>query len=137
MELKERIGEALSEIYASGYRRFICGMAIGCDFYFADAVLALRREHPEITLEAAVPCSTQADRWTRTQKEEYSRLLNACDSITVLSTVYTKECMMQRNRYMVDHSSLLLACFSGQASGTMNTIVYAQRSSVETKIIEI
>ena len=112
-------------------------MAIGCDFYFADAVITLRCTHPEITLEAAVPCATQADKWAHTQKAEYNRLIAACDFVTVLSPVYTKECMMQRNQYMVDHSSLLLACFSGQAGGTMNTIVYAQRSSVETRIIEI
>ena len=112
-------------------------MAIGCDFYFANAVLSLRSIHPEITLEAAVPCPDQSDKWTKKQKTEYMRLIDACDSVTVLSPVYTKECMMQRNRYMVDRSSLLLACFNGQASGTMNTIVYAQRSFVETRIIEI
>ena len=135
--LKNWISEQIEELYLAGYRRFLCGMAIGCDFYFANAVLSLRSIHPEITLEAAVPCPDQSDKWTKKQKTEYMRLIDACDSVTVLSPVYTKECMMQRNRYMVDRSSLLLACFNGQASGTMNTIVYAQRSFVETRIIEI
>ena len=45
---------------------------------------------------------------------------------------------MQRcNQYMVDHSALLLAAFAGLPGGTMNTILYAQRSGVETVVIGI
>ena len=43
---------------------FICGMARGCDFYFAEAVLALRQERGDVTLEAAIPCPTQTDGWS-------------------------------------------------------------------------
>ena len=45
--------------------------------------------------------------------------------------------MMRRNRYMVDRSSLLLACFDGRPGGTMNTILYAERSGLKTVVIEI
>ena len=39
--------------------------------------------------------------------------------------------------YMVDNSSLLLACFDGHPGGTMNTIVYAQRNDVKVIIIDV
>ena len=42
-DLKGRIGAALEAAYGRGYRHFICGMARGCDFYFGEAVVALRR----------------------------------------------------------------------------------------------
>ena len=45
--------------------------------------------------------------------------------------------MMRRNRYMVDRSSLLLACFDGQTGGTMNTILYAQRSGLKVILIDL
>ena len=45
--------------------------------------------------------------------------------------------MMKRNQYMIDSSSLLLACFNGRSSGTMNTILYAERQGVQTIILEI
>jgi hypothetical protein len=45
--------------------------------------------------------------------------------------------MQRRNEYMVDNSSLLLACFAGVPSGTMNTILYAQRQGVETIILDV
>ena len=135
--LKGQIAATLNGIYESGYRRFICGMAIGCDMYFAEAVLALRRLHPDVILEAAVPCDSQADRWTRSQREQYAELLAQCDLTTYVSHLYSPGCMMKRNQYMIDSSSLLLACFNGRSSGTMSTILYAERQGVRTIILEI
>ena len=45
--------------------------------------------------------------------------------------------MKRRNEYMIDQSSLLLACFNGRSSGTMSTILYAERQGVRTIILEI
>lgn len=135
--LKARISATLDGIYESGYRRFICGMAIGCDTFFAEAVLALKQQHGDVTLEAAVPCDSQADRWTRGQREHYEELLSRCDVVTYVSHTYSPGCMMKRNEYMIDASSLLLACFNGRSSGTMNTILYAERSGVRTIILDI
>ena len=137
IELKLELAARLEAIYTLGYRHFICGMAIGCDMYFAEAVLALRELHPDVTLEAAVPCGTQPDKLARVQRQRYNRLLDSCDSVTVLQYGYTDDCMMLRNRYMVDHSSLLLACFDGRPGGTMSTIVYAERQGVSVVMIEL
>ena len=57
--LKRKIADAVDSAYQSGYRHFICGMAQGCDFYFAETVLALRARCGGVTLEAAVPCPEQ------------------------------------------------------------------------------
>lgn len=135
--LKLELAVRLIGICDAGYRHFICGMAQGCDLYFAEAVLALRDARPDITLEAAVPCATQADRWAASQRERYRSILDLCDQVTVLQQSYTPNCMMRRNRYMVDHSSLLLACFGGSTGGTMNTILYARRSGVNVIMIDI
>ena len=137
LDLKDQLSSALEDIYASGFRHFICGMAIGCDTYFAEAVLQLKSRHPDALLEAAIPCDNQDAKWNRAQKERYTRLLECCDLITYVSHSYTPECMMHRNEYMVNQSSLLLACFNGRSSGTMSTILYAERSGIRTIILEI
>lgn len=137
LELKYELAQNLERLYLRGYRHFICGMAIGCDMYFAEAVLALREIHPDVSLEAAVPCTSQADSWSPKQKQRYAGLLSRCDSRHLVQEEYSPGCMQRRNKYMVDSSSLLLACFAGVPGGTMNTIVYAQRSGVETVIISI
>ena len=135
--LKKQIAEALKEIYHNGYRHYICGMAIGCDTYFAEAVLQLRAVYRDVILEAAIPCDSQDAKWNRRQKETYAQLLEQCDLITYVSHSYTPDCMMRRNEYMIDCSSLLLACFNGHNSGTMKTILYAERSGIRTIILNI
>lgn len=137
LALKEELTARLEGIYESGFRRFICGMAIGCDLYFAEAVLALRQEHPDIILEAAIPCDTQSVGWTIPQQRQYARLLSECDSVTFVQHRYSPGCMMKRNRYMVDNSTLLLGCFDGQPGGTMNTILYAERQNVQVITIDL
>ena len=67
----------------------------------------------------------------------YFSLLSACDIVTYVSHMYSPDCMMKRNQYMIDRSSLLIACFNGRSSGTMNTILYAERAGVNTVILEI
>ncbi len=137
IDLKSRLCSALRDAYNHGFRHFICGMALGCDTYFAEAVLELKKEYGGITLEAAVPCDNQSERWNRRQRDKYNSLLEACDSVTYVSHQYSPDCMMKRNQYMIDHSALLIACFNGQNSGTMNTILYAERSGVKSVILEI
>ena len=137
MALKLELAARLEAIYALGYRHFLCGMAIGCDMYFAEAVLALRDVHGDVTLEAAIPFGDQPGRWDEAQRRRYNSLIDRADKVTVLQIGYTSDCMMRRNRYMVDRASLLLACYDGRPGGTMSTILYAERSGVKTVIIEV
>ena len=82
--LKVRLRDALDAAYEAGYRHFICGMAQGCDLYFCERALALRQRHGDVSVEAAIPCPTQADGWPRAQQERYRRLVAACDYETLV-----------------------------------------------------
>ena len=127
LALKRRIADALEAAYEEGYRHFLCGMAMGCDLYFCEGVLTLRECHPDVTVEAAIPCPTQADTWPAEQRARYERLVAACDFETMVSAEYSSSCMQRRDRYMVDHASLLIAAFDGSAGGTRYTMEYAMR----------
>ena len=129
--LKTRLRLAVEQSYDRGMRHFLCGMARGCDFYFAEAVLDLRRQRPDITLEAAVPCATQSRGWPEADQRRYRALLASCDRETLIQEQYTYGCMQRRNRYMVDHSGLLLAVYDGSPTGgTCFTIRYALQRGV-------
>ena len=125
LKLKRRIADAVELAYEQGFRHFLCGMAMGCDLYFCEAVLALRERHPDVTVEAAIPCPTQADAWPPAQRERYDRLVAACDFETMVSGQYTATCMLRRDRYLVDHASLRIAAFDGTSGGTRYTVEYA------------
>ena len=129
--LKTRIADTVEAVYVSGVRHYICGMANGADFYFCEAVLALREAREDVTLEAAIPCLGQSSRWPERERRRYDRLVAQCDFQTVVCRDYTPDCMMRRNRYMVDSSSVLIAATGGAAGGTMNTMLYAIRQGIE------
>lgn len=136
-KLRIEIAIQLEALHSAGIAHFISGMALGCDLLFAEAVLAMREEYDDVTLEAAVPCDSQANSWPEEQKERYNAILSSCDTVTFVQHQYTPGCMLRRNRYMVDSSSVLLACFNGSSGGTMNTLLYARRQGVKTIIIDI
>ena len=125
LALKEKLRRVIEKAIADGYSHFICGMAEGCDLYCAEEVLALKERYPHITLEAAIPCPTQSDEWSERQKRRYRAILSRCDMETLVQSSYTPDCMQRRNRYMVDHASLLIALHDGVPGGTRNTIMYA------------
>ena len=131
VRLKERIADAVLLAYQEGYRHFLCGMAQGCDLYFCEAVLALRERYPEVTVEAAIPCPTQADAWPEVERDRYLKLVARCDMETMVSDTYSSTCMQRRDRYMVDHAMLLIAAFDGTAGGTRYTVEYALRRGIE------
>lgn len=136
-KLRIEIAIQLEALHSAGIAHFISGMALGCDLLFAEAVLAMREEYDDVTLEAAIPCDSQANSWPEEQKERYNAILSSCDTVTFVQHQYTPGCMLRRNRYMVDSSSVLLACFNGSSGGTMNTLLYARRQGVKTIIIDI
>lgn len=135
VSLKKKIYDAVDSVYASGIRHYICGMASGCDMFFGEAVLELKLEHPDITLEAAIPYARQASSWRSDLKERYQALIDAADYHTLVREEYTHDCMHKRNQYMVDNSSVLIAAYNGERGGTMMTMLYAMRQKIE--IIEI
>ena len=70
--LKNRLaGEILRLIEEQNVRRFISGMALGVDTWAAQTVLKLKEIYPDLTLECAVPCRTQAKYWSRRDRETY------------------------------------------------------------------
>ena len=131
LSLKARMADAAEAAYQEGYRHFLCGMALGCDLYFCECVLKLREKYPDVTVEAAIPCPTQADAWPPAQRRRYERLVAACDFETLVSERYAPSCMQRRDRYMVDHASLLIAAFDGSPGGTRYTVEYAMRRGLE------
>lgn len=135
--LKERLYEAVCNACEEGYRHFICGMARGIDLYAAEAVLTARLRYPDISLEAAIPCPSQADGWPQSERWRWQSLVDRADFETMVQTQYTRGCMARRNRYMVDHSARLIAVYDGQSGGTQQTVEYALRHKLELVLIDI
>lgn len=137
IRLKAKMDQVLETAYQKGMRHFICGMAQGSDLYFAEAVLKLRHYYPDVTLEAARPCETQARSWPEREQKRYQSILDQCNYETLVQHTYSPGCMQRRNRYMVDHAQLVIAVYNGEPKGgTAQTLSYALRNRRDTCILE-
>ena len=87
VEFKEKLSAVIGAVYDSGIKHFICGMALGCDMYCAEAVISLKKMHSEVTLQAAVPYRGQADNWNEYNRLRYDRIIDNCDEVTVLAEI--------------------------------------------------
>lgn len=134
--LKDSLQQELKGLYRRGFRHFISGMAMGCDLYFAEAALALREECPDVTVEGAVPCPTQADRWPEAMRRRWRGVLDRCDLESVVQQNYSRFCMLRRNRYMVERSAAVLAVFDGAPGGTQYTLNYAMDKKREILLLD-
>lgn len=125
--VKLLLDQQLAKLAAEGFDRFVCGMAQGADWYFAEAVLKLQRQRPEVALQAVLPHRQQAARWSDRERERYQRLLERCQTVTVLQEQYTPDSYFARNRYLVENCDLLLTLYDGGGGGTAYTVRYAER----------
>ena len=120
--LKRQIFDAVRTAAGEGYDTFLCGMARGCDFYFAEAVIA-----QGLRLEAWLPCPSQADRWSEEDQRRYTALLMDCAAVYMTEPEYSQGCMLRRNRKMVDDADGLLTVYDGSPGGTGAAIDYARK----------
>lgn len=134
--IKKAMLDKMLMLIDRGVTSFISGMALGADIWGAELTLELKAKHSKLQLQAALPCETQANRWSDQQRERYFNILSKCDKVVYVSRQYTRSCMFDRNRYMVDRAAFLLAVYGGGSSGgTAYTIQYAKSKQREIIII--
>lgn len=109
----------------AGNTYFISGMARGVDMMLAEIVLEMKKSYYNVYLECAVPFKGQCDNWAEGQRRQYNSILQASDKITILSDTYKVGGYLNRNRYMVDSSDIVIAVFDGKEGGTKFTCDYA------------
>jgi len=97
----------------------------------------LKKENPALKLHCVRPCEGQADKWSASARELYCSILEQADSVVYVSQEYSKDCMLKRNRYLVDHAACLLAVYNGERrGGTAMTVRYARKLGRKIIIIE-
>ena len=138
----------VGELYARGFRTFLCGMAMGFDLAAAEAVLACRDSQtasafspavdsvsaffpephsphmpmPGLRLVAVIPFRGQESRFPAVDRERFRRVLAAADHSVTLSPSYHAGCYAVRNNYLVEHAALLVAWYDGSPGGTHYTV---------------
>lgn len=135
--IKFRLRTEIDKAIKDGYTTFISGMARGVDIWAAELVLEKKRLNRDIKLICAQPyeffSKDQGWQWN----VRYSKIVALADEIVTISYKSNKGCYMLRNKWMVDHSSRLIAVFNGKPSGTKNTIDYANKKKLKISVLEV
>ena len=123
--LMDILDKAILEAINRGYRYFISGLALGVDTWAAELILERRKQY-DLKLEAAIPCLNQDRLWREDSKRRYSSILTFADRVTYVNKKeYSPYLMIERDKYMVDRSSLVIAVYDGTPGGTQHTVNYA------------
>lgn len=121
----EAVKDALRDRFKSiSPSKIISGMAQGTDQWAAEVAIEMG-----IPFIAAVPCDNQDKMWPDHAKKVFKDLLDKADEIVVVTPgEYTKSCMHDRDRWIVDNSDCLLGVWNGQRfGGTFATIRMAEK----------
>ena len=135
--LKKTLAEQIAALANTGYTHFLSGMALGVDCWCSQIVLDLREKNPALKLHCLLPCKGQDAKWPASSQKRYHAILEKADSIVYVNHEYNEKCMLERDRALVQLSSLLLAVYDGGfRSGTGATVRYAQKIGREIIVID-
>jgi len=101
--------------------KVISGMALGWDMALAQAAKNL-----SISLVAAIPFEGHGSNWGPYWLRRHVELCEYAEVAYTSSGGYSGEKLQIRNIWIVDHSNIILALWSGRPGGTTNCIDYAK-----------
>ena len=136
-ELVQRLCDAIVDVIGHGVTEFYDGGAIGFDMLAAESVIELKAEYFDIKLHLLLPCPAeeQIKGWNKSQITRYETILNAADSVTVVSDHYSRDCMKQRNERLVELADCCICYCTNPRSGTGQTMRMAKDKGIEVKNI--
>ena len=129
-EVKAWLSKQIDEAISDGYCTFISGCGMGVDIWAGQIVLQKKAVNPSLHLIAAIPWPGFSNRWSMYWQRQYTDLLQGADLVFPVSKTYHIDVFKQRNEWLVNHSSRLIAYYNGAPGGTQNTIDYAQQNSI-------
>lgn len=124
-EIEAALEAVLEKSIARGIIHYGCGGAIGFDAIAGATVLRMKKRYPQLRLIMVLPCEHQDVKWNSADREKYRRLLESADKTVYLQTAYDDQCMLKRNRHLVDNSGICIAYLTNDRGGTAYTVRYA------------
>ena len=129
--IDEHLKNTVENLILNGYCCFCTGGALGFDTLAANCVLFFRQRYSHIKLILILPCVHQTNGWNKEDICVYNDIINQADKVVYVSEEYSKDCMLKRNRRLVDYSSVCVAYFTEKKSGTAYTIKYAKLNNLK------
>ena len=126
-KMPDLLTRAIKFAYSEGCRDFFSGGAVGFDTLAAREVIRFRISHPDVRLVMLLPCISQDERWSPSQRDAYSYVLKNADEVIYVSEDYTSDCMRKRNLVLAERCDVMISYVSYAKSGSAQTENMARR----------
>mgnify|MGYP005757786525 FL=1 len=125
-DVLRQLDAAILQAIELGATHFLCGNAIGVDTWAAELVIRQKKQHPTLFLEIALPFAGHNERVIACRV-----VCQAADWVHVVGNAKChRAAFYQRDRYLVDHSDLLIAVGSPVFGGTARTVQMARAKGI-------
>ncbi len=134
IQLREKLSKYVKKFQDDGYTRFITGMALGPDIWFAEDVINL--PEPRI-LECYCAFRGQENGWSNPDyQDRYHDILNEANFVKYCSKGYSSGVYLERDKKLVDECDMMIAIWDGQTEGgTQSTVIYARQKNIPVLMI--
>jgi len=129
--IKKNLKKVIVSLIEQGYYFFGAGGALGFDTIAAQTILDLKQDYPQIKLILVLPYPSQADQWREKDKTIYEEIKAKADKVVYIAQEYTRNCMFERNRHLVDNSSVCICYLTERSGGTAYTVEYALKKGLK------
>lgn len=135
--VKKTIALSIELSINEGYTCFMSGLARGIDTWAAMEVIKFKKKNPDIRLIAVKPFPNHFVNFSDNERSDIETILAYADRIVCTSPAYSEKAYAIRNRYMVEHSSKLIAFVNNYRSGTGQTIRFAKNLGLDITIVNL
>lgn len=135
--LKSLLHQEITAAVNDGYTSFITGMARGVDLWAGEMIVEMICSGKPLKLTAVFPYRNYESRYKGYEKWVGGRIISKAAQVVYLNEQYYRGCMRERNEYMVDRSSRLIAVVGDYKSGSGQTVKYARSQQLDVHIIDI
>ena len=130
-KISAQLDEVIADLIGQGIECFAAGGALGFDTMAAQAVLRTKEQYPHIRLILVLPFPEHGRRWTDQNRRIYEEIKTQADEIEYVSEHYTRFCMFERDRRLVDRACVCVAYQMKDTGGTAYTVKYARSKGLQ------
>ena len=133
--LKERLAEVIGQLLEQDVTNFLLGGSPGFELLAGAVLLEKRMRDPRITLTVILPHKDATKGWRHEDIVQHGRFLKQADEVFYTSYSKEKGCVQQRNRCLVNNSSVCLCYLNRKVGGVWYTVLLSIRKGL--KIINL
>ena len=129
--IRNRIREQVLLLMEKGFSSFAVGGARGFDMLAAEVLLDLKEEGKRLFLISALPFPDWRTGWPERDIAREERILGQSDEVIYSGETHSRSLYLDRDRKMVNMSSVCIAWCTRNNGGTAYTIRYALKQGVQ------